>query len=248
MGAAARNASVQFATVDDRSGVVSIDDVLEVIDAERDHQPHVSMVSLENTHMYSGGTPIAVEDLDRLAAAVGDRAIHLDGARLLNAAVASGTSAARFAQSATTVMCCLSKGLCAPIGSLLAGPVDVMARARVERKRLGGAMRQSGIVAAAGLVALRTMVDRLAEDHVRARVLADAVAAAFPESGYDATTCRTNIVAFDHPHARHVVAALGERGVLGDTIGPRRVRLVTHADVTDDDLDYAIEVLAHLAL
>ncbi len=245
MGAAARNSGVQFATVDDTNGSLALRDVLDVIDAEDDHQPHVGMVALENTHMPSGGTPLDVADIAALARALGDRPLHLDGARLFNAVIATGISAAQYAAPATTVMTCLSKGLCAPAGSLLAGPATLMERARIERKRLGGAMRQAGILAAAGLVALDTMIDRLAEDHRRAGALAGLFAAAFPEAQYDPATCRTNIVAFDHPQARQLVQELTNLGVEGGTIGPRRARFVTHAGVDDDDVAYVADVLAH---
>ena len=244
MGAAARNSSVQFATVDDTNGSLELADVLELIDAEGDHQPHVSMVTVENTHMLSGGTPWDVEDLRRLAGAIGERSLHLDGARLFNAVIATGTSAAAYSAPATTVMTCLSKGLCAPVGSLLAGPASVMAQARVERKRLGGAMRQAGFLAAAGLVALDTMVERLSEDHARARRLAELFAASFPESNYDPTTCRTNIVSFNHPQARQIVEELSNLGVDGGTVAPKRARFVTHAGVSDDDVDFVGDVLA----
>jgi len=246
-GAAARNASVQFAPVNDRGGVLDVDEVLRVLDSERDHQPHVSLVTVENTHMAAGGAPYPVTDLRALAAAV-DRPIHLDGARLFNAVIATGTSASEYAACATSVSSCLTKGLGAPVGSLLAGSVEFIASARLERKRLGGTMHQSGVVAAAGIVALTTMVDRLAEDHVRARRLAKSFAAALPEADYDPESCRTNIVAFDHPEARRVVAELIERGVLGDTIAPTRARYVTHADLTDADIDYVAEVLASYRL
>ena len=244
MGAAARNSSIQFATVDDTSGVMALPEVLDAIEAEQSHQPHVALVSAENTHMPSGGTPIEIGDLTSLASAIGDRPLHLDGARLFNAVVATGTSAAQFAAAATTVMCSLTKGLCAPVGSLLAGPSELMQRARVERKRLGGTMHQSGFLAAAGIVALDTMTERLVEDHVRARRLAEMMSVAFPESGYDPSTCRTNIVVFTHPQARQITSELSALGVLGDTIGPRRARFVTHADITDDDLDFVDDVLA----
>ncbi|MGC8511123.1 MAG: threonine aldolase family protein [Acidimicrobiales bacterium] len=243
MGASARNSSVQFALVEDATGQLDLDRVVEIIESEADHRAHVGAVAVENTHMPSGGTPWPVEQLAALARAV-ERPVHLDGARLFNAAVATATPAAALAAPATTVMVCLSKGLGAPVGSLLAGPADLMARARVERKRLGGAMRQAGVLAAAGIVALETMVDRLADDHRRARRLAELVAEAFPESQYDPASCRTNIVAFDHPDARALVAELAEVGVLGGTLAPRRVRLVTHLGVDDDDLDYVAEVLA----
>ncbi len=243
MGAAARNSSVQFATVDDANGALALREVLDIIDAEDDHQAHVAMVSVENTHMPSGGTPWDVAAMVALANAIGGRPVHLDGARLFNAVVATGTSAADYAAPATTVMACLSKGLCAPVGSLLAGPAELMERGRIERKRLGGAMRQAGFLAAAGLVALDTMIDRLAEDHARARQIAELFADSFPEAGYNPSTCRTNIVAFDHPQARQIVDELALLGVEGGTVAPRRVRFVTHAGVDDDDVAYVAEVL-----
>ena len=244
MGATARNSSLQFALVDDSTGELAFDDVMDVIDASTDHQVPVAMVAVENTHMFSGGSVWDPEHLSTLARAIEGRPIHLDGARLFNASIASGRSLSELAAPATTVMSCLSKGLCAPVGSLLAGPAPLMAAGRVERKRLGGAMRQVGILAAAGLVALDTMVERLADDHRRARRLAGLLAAAFPESGYDPATCQTNIVSFVHPQARQIVHELKERGVWGDTVAPRRVRLVTHAGITDDDVDFVAEVLA----
>lgn len=247
MGAAARNSATQFATVDDSHGVLDIADVVDIIESEGDHQPHVEVVAVENTHMFSGGVPWDVEDLERLSRAIGDRSVHLDGARLFNAVVATGTSAAQYASHVTTVMTCLSKGLCAPVGSLLAGSSESMARARVERKRLGGAMRQAGFLAAAGLVALDTMIERLADDHRRARQLAELFARSFPESSYDPTTCRTNIIAFTHPQARQIVEELARRGVEGDTIAPQRVRFVTHAGVSDDDVDFVADVLTTFA-
>ena len=244
MGATARNSSLQFALVDDSTGELAFDDVMDVIDASTDHQVPVAMVAVENTHMFSGGSVWDSEHFSTLARAIEGRPIHLDGARLFNASIASGRSLSELAAPATTVMSCLSKGLCAPVGSLLAGPAPLMAAGRVERKRLGGAMRQVGILAAAGLVALDTMVERLADDHRRARRLAGLLAAAFPESGYDPATCQTNIVSFVHPQARQIVHELKERGVWGDTVAPRRVRLVTHAGITDDDVDFVAEVLA----
>ena len=243
LGAAARNSGVQFALVDDTTGQLNVDDVLSIIDAEADHQPHIAMVSVENTHMPSGGTPWNVRDLVALKSAIGNLPLHLDGARLFNAVVATGTSAKEFAAPANTVMTCMSKGLCAPVGSLLAGSATDMETARIERKRLGGAMRQAGILAAAGLVALDTMIDRLSEDHARAKQLATLFAQAFPEANYDPATCQTNIVSFNHPQARQIIGELEQLGVVGGTIGPRRVRFVTHAGISDDDVTFVAEVL-----
>jgi threonine aldolase len=243
MGAAARNSATQFATVGDDYGVLDLAEVIEIVESEGDHQPHVEVVAVENTHMFSGGVPWDVDDLRRLVSAIGSRSLHLDGARLFNAVVATGTSAAQYAESAATVMTCLSKGLCAPVGSLLAGSEELIGRARVERKRLGGAMRQAGFLAAAGLVALDTMIERLADDHRRARQLADLFATAFPEANFDPATCRTNIIAFNHPQARQIVHELAQLGVEGGTLAPQRVRFVTHAGVTDDDVEFVADVL-----
>ena len=141
-------------------------------------------------------------------------------------------------------MCCLSKGLCAPVGSLLAGPAGVMAEARNERARLGGGMRQAGVIAAAGLVALRTMVERLADDHRRAQRLALAVAERWPDAGCRPEAVRTNIVTFRPPDATDVLAHLEAEGIRGATIAPGTVRLVTHHDVGDEDIERACKVLA----
>lgn len=246
-GAAARNSGVQFTTVGDERGVLDADEVAAVLGAEAYHRPHVAMVSIENTHMPSGGTPWERASLAALADVLAGTSLHMDGARLFNAVIATGISAADYAAPATTVMSCLSKGLCAPVGSLLAGPADLMANARIERKRLGGAMRQAGVIAAAGLVALDTMIERLADDHRRAGVIAAAVAAAWPESGYDPASCRTNIVAFTHERAGEIVSAFVEHGVLADTLAANLVRLVTHHDVTDEDVDYVNDVIATIA-
>lgn len=241
MGAAARNSGVQFAVVDDAGGAFDLSEVQRVLDSENDHQPHVAMVSVENTHMPSGGTPWDLATLEELAGSIGTRPIHMDGARLFNAVVANGTPAASYASSATTVMSCLSKGLCAPVGSLLAGPSELMDEARIERKRLGGAMRQAGVIAAAGLLGLSTMTERLAEDHDKAKRLALAFSERFSESNYDPSSCRTNIVAFTHERARELVKQLEAHGVVGGTISPTRVRFVTHADVSDDDVAFSID-------
>jgi len=126
---------VQFALIDDAKGILRADEVLDVIDAEHDHQPHVAIVAIENTHMLSGGTPWELDDVNALKRAIGSLPLHLDGARLFNASVATGISASDLSAPATTVTACLSKGLGAPVGSLLAGPTDVMHRASIERRR-----------------------------------------------------------------------------------------------------------------
>jgi threonine aldolase len=243
-GAAARNAGVQFHALDDDEGTLSTEDIDGVRRAAEHHQPSPRLVCVEQTHMPSGGVPWTMETLRALAAAASGLPIHMDGARLFNAQVATGTSAADLAAPATTVMSCLSKGLCAPVGSILAGPVDTLAAARVERHRLGGAMRQAGVIAAAGLVALATMVERLADDHVRARSLAEAVAERWPASGCDPGRVLTNIVVFDHPRPDALLDHLGSEGVKAGTISPGTVRFVTHHDIDDAGLDRARKAVA----
>jgi threonine aldolase len=243
-GAAARNSAVQFHALDDTDGMLNPDEVTWAREASSYHQPAVSLVSIENTHMAASGAPWSMERLRAVVAAAGDVSVHLDGARLFNAEAATGVAAAAWAAPVTTVMCCLSKGLCAPVGSLLAGPDDLITQARLERKRLGGGMRQAGVLAAPGLLALRTMTERLPEDHARALRLAEAVAARWPDCGLDPGSVRTNIVVFEHHTADKLLDHLRDEGVLAGTIAPHTVRLVTHHDVDDAGLERALAALA----
>ncbi len=242
-GAAAMNAGIQFVAVGDEDGMIDVDDVRWARQAAEHHQPTVSLVSIENTHMAASGAPWSADRLRALVDAAGPIPIHMDGARLFNAEVATGVPAAEWAASATTVMCCLSKGLCAPVGSLLAGDLDVIAEARLARKRLGGGMRQAGVLAAPGLVALRDMVGRLHEDHARAAKLAEAVALRWPACGLDPATVRTNIVTFTHPEPEKLLAHLEGGGVLAHAIAPGTVRFVTHHDVDDAGVARALRAL-----
>ena len=199
-------------------------------------------ISVENTHNFAGGTVQPVEDLRALRTwtrEVGVR-VHLDGARLWNAHVATGVPLAEYAACADAVAVCLSKGLGAPVGSLVVGSADLVAESRVWRKRLGGGMRQAGVLAAAGLHALDHHVERLAEDHAHARLLAEA-------GGVDPGTVETNIVVLPTDDAAGLVAGLREAGVLASPVGPRVVRLVTHLGVSDDDADRAAAALARLS-
>ena len=241
-GAGGRNAGVQFTTLDDGDGTITADDVRWAVEAADHHHVRPGLVCVENTHMPADGAPWP---LDRLEAVAGvGLPVHLDGARLFNAEVATGVAAAAYSAAATTVMCCMSKGLCAPVGSLLAGPADVMAEARGERQRLGGGMRQAGVIAAAALVGLERMVERLAEDHLRARRLADVVAERWPDGGCDPARVRTNVVTWRHPEPLKLVDHLGGEGVLAGTIAPGVMRLVTHHDVDDEGLERAVAALA----
>jgi threonine aldolase len=242
-GAAALNAGIQFAAVDDEDGTIDAADVRWACQAAEHHQPEVSLVSIENTHMAASGAPWSMDRLQAVVDAAGPIPIHMDGARLFNAEVATGIPAAEWAAPMTTVMCCLSKGLGAPVGSLLAGSADVIAEARLARKRLGGGMRQAGVLAAPGLLALRDMVGRLHEDHARAARLAASVAERWPACGLDPASVRTNIVTFSHAEPEKLLAHLDGQGVLAHAIAPGIVRFVTHLDVDDAGVTRAIAAL-----
>jgi len=243
-GAVGRNAAVQLHTVPDHDGTIDPDDVAWALEAAAHHYPEPAMVCVENTHMPADGAPWPLEALRAVRRVAGGLPLHMDGARLFNAEVATGTSAAAYAAEADTVMCCLSKGLCAPVGSLLAGPAEVMSEARRERQRLGGGMRQAGVIAAAGRVGLEVMVERLAEDHARARRLAEAVAERWPASGCRPERVRTNVVTWRHSQAAAVGDHMAGDGVLVGTIAPGVLRMVTHHDVDDEGVERACKALA----
>jgi threonine aldolase len=196
-------------------------------------------ISIENTHNFAGGTVLRLEDMQALRSFADARgaAVHLDGARIWNAHVATGVSLAEYGALVDVLAVCLSKGLGAPVGSLMVGTAEAIAEARVWRKRLGGGMRQVGILAAAGLHALENHLERLAEDHANARLLAEAC-------DVDPAGVDTNIVAIDVPDAAAVVAAAREAGVLVGAVGARTVRIVTHLDVSATQARDAAAVLA----
>jgi threonine aldolase len=206
-------------------------------------------VSVENTHNFGGGSVQPKSLYDELADdldAAGVK-LHMDGARLWNASVAAGVPVADQASRATTVSVCLSKGLGAPVGSLVAGPADLIAEARVWRKRLGAGWRQAGVLAAAGLYAVRNNVDRLADDHANAQVIAAVLADAVPGS-VKPDQVETNIVVVDlagiGKPVPQVVAEARAEDVLVGGVGPTLLRLVTHLDVSAADCRRAAEVIA----
>ncbi|GAA1920316.1 threonine aldolase family protein [Nocardioides hwasunensis] len=198
-------------------------------------------VSVENTHNFAGGAVLPIEDLQALrgwADSTGTK-IHLDGARLWNAHVATGTSLADYGRVADVLAVCLSKGLGAPVGSLVVGSADAIDEARVRRKRMGGGMRQVGVLAAAGAYALDHHVERLADDHAHACLIGEAL-------GLDPAMVDTNIVVVERPDAATFVARAAEEGVRISAVGPRAVRLVTHLDVSRADAERAAAVLSRL--
>ena len=198
-------------------------------------------ISVENTHNFAGGAVLPLAELQELRAWATEVGVgvHLDGARIWNAHVATGVPFADYGAIASVISVCLSKGLGAPVGSLMVGSREAIDEARVRRKRMGGGMRQVGILAAAGLHALDHHVERLADDHAHARLLAEAC-------GLDPASVDTNIVVVERSDAAAFVARAAEAGVRVATVGPTAVRMVTHLDVSRADAEAAAEVLARL--
>lgn len=241
---------VQLRAVPSDRGRVGRGDYAPALRGPGRHHPPTGLLWLENTHNEHGGTVAPVEGLREVRELGRERGlpVHLDGARLWNAAVASGTPLRDFASCADTVTVSLSKGLGCPVGSVLAGPAAAMERAWIERKRLGGGMRQAGLLAAAGLHALDRGLDALRADHRRARRLAEG---ARETGGLAAPEPETNIVMIrlerEGAAADEVAEAAEERGLLVLPMGPDRLRAVTHRDVDDGDVEAAIRALRRAA-
>jgi threonine aldolase len=234
-------------------GTLDLQQVAASIRSDNIHYPRTRLVAVENTHNLCGGaalTPGYMTALGRLARDAGLR-VHVDGARIFNAAIALGVDAKTLVADANSVTFCLSKGLAAPVGSLVCGDRAFIAEARRARKVLGGGMRQAGVLAAAGLVALERMVDRLAEDHANARLLADGLSE-IPWLNVDPVPVRTNILYFtlvrDGLVAGRVADMLEAQGVRMLALGPRRVRAVTNYQITSDDVRAALAACRSLRL
>ena len=217
---------------------------------ENIHFPMTGLLLLENTHNLCGGTVLLPEQTRELAGIAHDNGfpVHLDGSRVFNAAAALGVPVSDMVADVDTVTFCLSKGLAAPVGSMIGGTRETIARARQVRKLLGGGMRQAGVIAAAGVVALEQMVDRLPEDHARARRLAEGLAE-LPYISIDLETVQTNIVFFDvtEPHTGAQVATrLQESGVRLTAFGGPTLRFVTHYAISDEDVERVLLVMRDL--
>lgn len=216
------------------------------------HHPRTTALALENTHNRGGGSVMRPELFARVVdwAHAHQLHVHLDGARVFNAAVACGCDVKRFTALCDSVQFCLSKGLSAPVGSMVAGPREFIARATAARKRVGGAMRQAGHLAAAGIVALEKMVDRLAEDHANARRLAELINA-IPGLIVDVAAVETNMVYADFSalgmSIDRFMKGLRERGLAVTPIPPTRVRMVTHRHITAEDVAAAAVILREVA-
>lgn len=243
-GGASALGGVSFHTVpnDDR-GMLNPQDVRDAIRPNDPHMPRTAAVCLENTQNACGGAPLTQDDMQAIAAVAreGGVALHVDGARIFNAAVALEAPVSELAKDADSLTFCLSKGLSCPIGSVIVGDADYIKEARRWRKMVGGGMRQVGVIAAAGLVALDSMVDRLAEDHANARKLAEGLAQ-IPGISIDPESLPTNLVFFDveREDRGEIHRQLAERGVKGGG-GGKRWRYATHYGITESDIDYVLE-------
>lgn len=232
-------------------GVITAEQVAPLLRAGSDHNPRTAVVAIENTHNSAGGRVFPIDEARAIAKVCQDNdvAVHLDGARIFNAQAATGTPAAEWAACADTLTFCFSKGLGAPVGSMVCSTSENITAARRLRKRLGGGMRQVGVLAAAARVALEDGVDRLAEDHATARILAEGLAELHPEA-VDLDAVETNMVYLNlRPFSKtgpEVKDALAARGVL--TLGPMTdsMRLVTHRDVPAGSVRAALKALAEV--
>jgi threonine aldolase len=244
-GAAAAHLGLMMRPIPGRAGVLDAEEVAAAIRPGTDHAPRTAVVAMENTHNAAGGRVYPIEEARALAKVCGQAgvAVHLDGARIFNAQAATGIPAREWAACADTLSFCFSKGLGAPIGSMVVSDAERIRAARRLRKRMGGGMRQVGVIAAAARVALDEGIDRLVEDHVNARRLADGLAAIDPAC-VDAASVETNMVFLDlspfQKRAEEVTDALRRQGVVTTGAGSR-MRLVTHRDVTATGIDRALE-------
>jgi threonine aldolase len=247
-GAAAANAGVQFHEIGSR-GVFSASEFVDAV-KPRGHiiYPPTTVVAIENTHNRAGGVVFPQDEVERICAAAREHGIasHLDGARLWNAAVATARPVAELAAPFDLVTVALTKGLGAPAGSLLCGSRELMKQAVRNRRMLGGAMRQVGVLAAAGIFALENNMARLAEDHANARMIATRLAES-PRVVIDLPAIQTNIFMFDirpdAPDAATIVTRARERGVLIYAFNPHMIRVVTHLDVSREQCQRAADIL-----
>jgi threonine aldolase len=236
----------QLRQVEGERGVLRWERIAAAIAAPIYYRAQTGLVMLENTHNMAGGTVTPLAVLEEVWAGAADRRlpVHLDGARVFNAAAALDVPVAKLTRGFATVMFCLSKGLCAPVGSMLLGSRALIDSGRSIRKMMGGGMRQSGVLAAAGLIALEEMPARLPEDHANARWMAEQIAE-IPGCVIDLATVQTNIIIFrsERRTATEIVAALKGQGVLCGTAGPDEVRFVTHRDVDRAACGRAVSLL-----
>ena len=232
-------------------GALNPEDVERAIKDENIHNPKTTLVCIENTHNRAGGTIISPEQIETLSKITKTRnlKLYMDGARIFNAAVAMGRDVKDFTRHVDSLMFCLSKSLSAPVGSVIVGSHAFISKARKIRKMLGGGMRQAGIIAAPGIVALEKMVDRLAEDHKNARILAEGLAK-FEGINIELDTVQTNIVKFDISglslSPKEFLSKLQENGVKASGYGGSIMRMVTHRHIKKEDIEYTLNIVENV--
>jgi threonine aldolase len=243
-GAPAVLSGVQVRMLPGEGGVISPETLRGAVRPENVHFPRSRLLCLENTHNTAGGRVFPLEDFAGVAAEARELGlkVHLDGARLFNAQAATGIPAREWCEHADTVSVCSSKGLGAPVGSLLAGSEEIIGEARRARKAFGGGMRQAGVIAAGSLYAFEHHTDRLVEDHERAKRLANGL----EEAGYKVQPPETNIVLVEVGEADRFLGALAREGVLATPMSADTVRFCTHLDVGDEEVDAAVEAAARI--
>lgn len=249
VGGIAFLSGVQARIVKGHNGIMSASDIEKAIVADDDiHHPQTGLICLENTHNMAGGIVIPPESMKEIydLAKKYDLPVHLDGARVFNASTALGCDVKEITKYCDSIMFCLSKGLCAPVGSMLAGNKAFITKARRYRKMLGGGMRQAGILAAAGIVALTSMIERLAEDHVNTKLLSEGLKD-INGININMDTVQSNILMMDITTPDYdsysLVAKLKEEGILVSDINSSRIRFVTHKYISKDDINHTISVI-----
>ncbi len=232
-------------------GTMRLEDIKTAIRGNNVHFPRTRLICLENTHNRCNGSAVSSEYIDSVAALAKEHglSVHLDGARIFNAAVALGVDVKELTANVDSLSFCLSKGLSAPVGSVVCGSSDFIAEARRSRKVLGGGMRQTGVIAAAGITALEEMVDRLAEDHKNARRLAEGITRISGLS-LEPAKVQTNIIYFeleeDGMTPKELVTELDKKEVKLLSVGPRRLRAVTHYGISEEDIDLTVKALSEV--
>ncbi len=252
-GVSALGGASMYTLPNQPDGTIRLDEIKSAIREDNPHFPKTKLIVLENTHNYCGGVPVTVEYMQQVGTLAHERglAFHIDGARIFNAAAALQVPVAKLVAPADSITFCLSKGLCAPVGSVLCGSKAFIREAVRIRKQLGGGMRQAGIIAAAGVVALEEMTERLTEDHHKAKVLSDGLSQLPGLIKYLNPPISTNMVfiALDESvpmDGKAFAAKLAEQNVFVGTPGPRHFRLVTHYWIDDEDVQRTISVFRSL--
>ena len=241
--------NVQSKILKGKNGIMDPDEIERKIRQEDDHTPGTRLLCVENPHNMAGGVVVPPDLMKRYQeiAKKHNLKIHLDGARVFSAAAALKKDVKEITQYVDSLMFCLSKNLCAPVGSMLCGTKEFIQKAHRIRKMLGGGMRQAGIIAAPGIVALEEMRERLSEDHENARILGEAIAE-IPGLTVDLDTVQTGMVFFELENAPLLVKALEERGILCWDINERRIRMVVHYYTTREDILYTIKALKDILI